>query len=177
VSTHPLKLVVFAVSLSWSAGAAGAHAQQVADPGEPGIWIADADGSLRHVPPVSRSVLRPVQSNGAAPLQLVFTVESFAQSATGALAAAQLAITRVRHAVGATGVGAAEDEPELAYVEPRYERKLLAGTWEKPRRLGFDAAYLVTVRVGDPARTGLLVDAAMGAGATGVLSVASEQSP
>lgn len=177
MSTHPLTLVVFAISLSWSAGATGAHAQQAADPGEPGIWIADAAGSLRPVPPVSRSVLRQQQTNGSAPLQLVFTVETFAQSATGALAAAQLAITRISHAVGATGVGAAEGEAELAYLEPRYERKLLAGTWEKPRRLGFDAAYLMTVRVGDPARTGLLVDTAMGAGATGVLSVASERSP
>ena len=166
-SFHALLLMVGLSSLS----ATAALAQQPADGQAPGIWIADATGVLRQVQPPSQTFLRN-QAPGA--VRLVLSVESFAQSATGALAAGQLAATRVRHAISGFAIAGDGFAVELAYVEPRYQHRILAATWEKPRLLGFDAAYVITLQTTSSSNLGLLIDSAMGAGATRVISVDPE---
>lgn len=152
--------------------ATSASAQGDADNGQPGIWIASAAGELREVQPVTRSFLQ--DQDGADPVQVVFAVETFAQSAHGALSAAQLAVTRVRGALASTGIAMSGITSEVAYVEPRIQHRILPGSWEKPRRLGYDAGYLVTVRGANSRELGMAVDVAMGAGATRVLSLGAD---
>ena len=149
---------------------------QAAAPGAaPGIWIADEAGSLQPTRVASRSFL-PQEPVGG-PVQVVLSVESFAGSATGALSAAELAVTRVRGALSASGIASANLTSELAYLEPRYRHRILAGSWERPQRLGFDAGFVVTIHGASPANLGRAVDAAIGAGATRVLTLGPEASP
>lgn len=176
LTTPKLNHLLILVALASLAGAADARAQQGPASGEPGIWIASADGELREVQPVTRSFLRD-QDDDAGPVQVVLSIETFATSATGALSAARLAVTRVRSALSASGIASSGVTSELAYLEPRLKHRILAGSWESPQRLGFDAGYLVTVRGATPRLLGRAVDAAMGAGATQVLSLASQPAP
>jgi hypothetical protein len=164
----PAALLTLAVSASMIPGSGAAQAAPTEDRG---IWIADAGGNLRAVAPASSSFLRSRQGLGAGSVRLVLSVETFAESATGAVSAGQLAVARVRRAVGASGVTVADVSSELAYVEPRYQFRVLRATWEKPRRLGFDAAHVITLSAASEARLGHVIDAAMGAGATRVLDV------
>lgn len=164
------KLRPFLFAAASLAIATGASAQGDAAQGRPGIWIASAAGGLREVQPIARSFLQ-TQDASTGPVQLVLAVETFAQSAHGALSAAQLAVTRVRSALGASGIALSGISSEVAYVEPRLRHRILAGSWEQPRRLGYDAGYLVTVRGASPHELGMAVDVAVGAGATRVLSL------
>jgi uncharacterized protein YggE len=175
VSPRPLHTVLLLAMLSSLTAATAAHSQQAAPGEEPGIWIGDAGGSLRPVQVASRSFLSQEAEAGA--VQLVLSVETFASSAAGALSAARLAVTRVRQALSASGIATANVTSELAYLEPRYRHRILAGSWEGPRRLGFDASYVVSVRGASPMNLGRAVDAAMGAGATRVLSLGPDALP
>lgn len=151
-------------------GSAGSAAAQATLSGEAsGIWIADDEGQLQRVQPAPGSFLR--QQDASGDVRLVLSVESFAGSANGALSAGSLAVTRVLQAIAAAGVPGGAVESELAYLEPRFEYRILAGSWEKPRRTGFDAAHLVTVETANTAALGRVIDSAIGAGATRVLSV------
>lgn len=151
-------------------GSAGSAAAQATLSGEAsGIWIADDEGQLQRVQPAFGSFLR--QQDASGDVRLVLSVESFAGSANGALSAGSLAVTRVLQAIAAAGVPGGAVESELAYLEPRFEYRILAGSWEKPRRTGFDAAHLVTVETANTAALGRVIDSAIGAGATRVLSV------
>jgi uncharacterized protein YggE len=174
VSPRTLHTALVLAVLSPLAGATAALGQQAALD-EPGIWIADARGSLQQVPTAARSFLR--QDAAGEPVQLVLSVESFAESATGALSAGELAVLRVRRALSASGVSAASVSSELAFLEPRYRYRILPGSWERPIRLGFDAGYLVTVQGAGRARLGRIVDSAIGAGATRVLSLGGQVQP
>jgi len=139
------------------------------EPGsEPGIWIADASGELRPVPPVAATFLREEKDAGG---ELVLLIERFEGTATAALSSGQLGVTRVRQALAQNGVPAQRVSSELAYVEPRYRPLILTGSRPFPERLGFDAAYLVKVRLAKGWDPGRLIDAAFGAGATRVLSL------
>ena len=86
-------------------------------------------------------------------------------------------MTRVRSALASTGIALSGITSEVAYVEPRIQHRILAGSWEKPRRLGYDAGYLVTVRGASPAELGMAVDVAVRAGATRVLSLGPDAAP
>jgi uncharacterized protein YggE len=169
--TLPLSLIALALAAPLDAGPAAAQASPDAE--QPGIWIADASGALQEVAPARRSFLR-TQDLGPGATRLVLSVETFAESATGALSAGRLAVARVRQAVSSSGVAVAGITSEVAYVEPRYRQRILAGSWETPRRLGFDAAHVITLTAGSAARLGEVIDAAMGAGATRVIDVMPE---
>lgn len=132
-----------------------------------GIWIADATGELRQVQPAGSFL----QEGPEQVRQIVFSVETFAHTATGALSAARLAVTRVHHALSQTGMVTRSVTAELAFLEPRYRERILAGSWEKPHRLGYDAGFVVTVALPVGLDVGRLVDAAIGAGATRVLAL------
>ena len=155
--------------------AAGTAAQQPAEPVEPGIWIADASGQLQRVEPARQSFLRD-EDRWPGSVEVVLAVETFSRTATGALSAAELAVRRVGSAISRTGVASSGTTSELAYLEPRLQERILAGSWEKPRQLGYDAAYVVTVRV-DRTAVGRVVDAAVGAGATRVLELGRGTTP
>jgi uncharacterized protein YggE len=172
MSARTLPSSLLGLALAAALAATPAAGQQ-ADPGQPGIWIADRSGTLREVAPATRSFLRS-QELGPDAVRLVLSVETFAGSATGALSAGRLAVTRVRQAVAASGVAVGGITSEVAYVEPRYRHRILAATWEKPQRLGFDAAHVITLSAGSSARLGRVIDAAMGAGATRVIEVVPE---
>lgn len=176
MSTTKLNHLLLLAAVATMTGAADGHAQQGPAAGEPGIWVAATDGELREVQPVTRSFLRD-QDEAAGPVQMVLSVETFATSATGALSAAQLAVTRVRSALSASGIAFSGVTSELAYLEPRIKHRILACSWETPRRLGYDAGYLVSIRGASPRLLGRAVDAAMGAGATRVLSLSSQSTP
>lgn len=154
-----LAILVFAASASAQVGLPSDNV---------GIWIADATGELRQVEPATSSFLQvepePVR-------QIVFSVETFAHTATGALSAARLAVTRVHHALSQTGMVTRSVTSDLAFLEPRYRQRILAGSWEEPRRLGYDAGFVITVAVPAGLDVGRLVDSAMGAGATRVLAL------
>lgn len=148
--------------------AASASAQEASPAEDTGIWIADVSGELQQVEPATTTFLDepPEQVR-----QIVLSVESFAHTATGALSAARLAVTRVHQALSQTGLVTRSVTSDLAFVEPRYRERILAGSWEEPRRTGYDAGYVVTVAIPAGLDTGRLVDAAMGAGATRVLAL------
>lgn len=175
MSARTLHTVLALAVLSVLPGATSARGQEAAPAEVPGIWIADAGGSLRPAQLASRSFLPQDSAEGA--VQVVLSVESFAHSAEGALSAAQLAVTRVRAALSASGIASANVTSELGYLEPRYRHRILAGSWERPLRLGFDAGYVVSIRGARPASLGRAVDAAMGAGATQVLTIGPEAAP
>ena len=140
-----------------------------------GIWIADAAGELRRVEPAAGGLLRaPSPPPAPASMVVVLAVETFARSASGATAAAGLAVERVVRAVSGFGVSAREVTREPAVVRPRFEYRLLAAAWEKPRLLGYDVAQVVSVRTSNADRVGLLIDLAIQAGAPRVLDVAAE---
>lgn len=166
----PAALLILALSVALAPTAVSGQAAPTDDSG---IWIADAGGTLRAVAPASTSFLRAGRGLGTDAVRLVLSVETFAESATGAVSAGQLAVARVRQAVAASGVTVADVSSELAFVEPRYQFRVLRATWEKPRRLGFDAAHVVMLSAGSEARLGQVIDAAMGAGATRVVEVQS----
>jgi uncharacterized protein YggE len=149
-------------------------AAQQADREIPGIWIAGADGQLRSVRPVHtslRSTYSPDRSTATSSVRIVFAVENYARSATGAIAAGELAVARVAAALAAAGVSAADITIEAPLVQARQERRLLAASWEPRRVHGYEAAHLMIVQVPHSARMGLLIDQAVGAGATRVLAV------
>jgi hypothetical protein len=149
---------------------------QQPDHAAPGIWIAGADGQLRSVQPVHasmRATHSPARPAAAPAVRIVFAVENYARSATGAVAAGELAVARVAAALAAAGVSPADISAEAPYVQARQERRLLAATWEPRRVHGYEAAHLVTVGVTRPGMVGLLIDLAVGAGATRVLAVES----
>lgn len=176
MTTRKLNRLLLLAAIASVASAADAHAQQGPAAGEPGIWIGVGDGVLREVQPVTRSFLRD-QDEAAGAVQVTLAVETFATSATGALSAAQLAVTRVRSALAASGIASSGVTSELAYLEPRLKHRILAGSWERPHRLGFDAGYLVSIRGARPQLLGRAVDAAVGAGATRVLSLSTQPAP
>jgi uncharacterized protein YggE len=153
-------------------------AAALAQPNEPleqsGIWIADDAGLLRRVEAVPTSFLgtasRRVQPTET--LRVVFAIESREHSATGALAAGDLSATRLIATLSRLGIGAGDIAQEIPHVRPIYERpRLLAGAWEHPRVAGYRAVRLVEVTGVDPQHLGLVVDFAIGAGATTVLSI------
>lgn len=135
---------------------------------EPGIWIADASGQLRPVPPVAATFLHVEKDAGQ---ELVLLIERFEHTATAALSSGKLGVTRVRKALAQNGVAAERVSSELAYVEPQYRPLILRGSRPFPERLGFQAAYVVKVRMAKGWDAGRLIDAALGAGATRVLSL------
>ncbi|CAN5723282.1 hypothetical protein BH23GEM8_BH23GEM8_11930 [soil metagenome] len=149
---------------------------QQADREVAGIWIAGADGQLRSVQPVHTS-MRGTYSPGrvATPssVRVVFAVENYARSATGAVAAGELAVARVAAALASAGVSAADITTEAPFVQARQERRLLAASWEPRRVHGYEAAHLVTVMVSRSGMVGHLIDQAVGAGATRVMAVES----
>ena len=155
--------------------AAGTAAQQQPQPAEPGIWIAAPGGELQRVEPARRSFLRDAE-RWPGSVEVVLTVETFSRTATGALSAGELAVRRVGGAISRAGIASTGFSSEVAYVEPRLQQRILAGSWEKPRQLGYDAAYVVTVRV-DRTAVGRVVDAAVGAGATRVLELGRVTTP
>lgn len=169
-STRWLPLLVLALS----AAASPVGGQQTSS-STPGIWVADASGQLRAVQP-QPGFASARQPASAARLRVVLEVESFAQSASGALAANQLAATRV---IRATSVLAGATEAFMvspAVVEVEYARRpTLARSWERPRQAGFRAITQVVMEAPDRQRLGLLLDAAMGAGASQVIAVAPGQ--
>lgn len=148
--------------------AANAAAQEAPPTPQGGIWIADASGALRQVEPATTTFL---QQESGRTRQIVLSVETFARTATGALSSGRLAVTRVRQAISQAGVVTDQIMSELAYVEPRYRVRILAGSWEEPQRLGYDAAFVVTIELPAGVDVGRLVDAAIGAGATRVLAL------
>ena len=163
-----IEAVLLAGLLCCATGVSTATAQGPLTGSEAGIWIANGQGEMQRVQPSAASFLR---QDAAGDAELVLSVETFATSATGAIAAGNLAVTRVLHAVAASGVPGNGVSYELAYVEPRYRHRILAASWEKPRQLGFDAAHVITIRSANPATLGRVIDSAIGAGATRVLSV------
>ncbi len=175
MNARPLSVAAMLLTAASLLGVTMASGQEV-PPGEArGIWIADASGSLRPAQVASRSFLSQDRAGGQ--MHVVLWVESFAGSATGALAAAELAVTRVRGALSASGIGGANVTSELAYLEPRHRYRILAGNWEEPQRLGFDAGVAVSVRGVSPASVGRAVDAAIGAGASRALSLGPDSGP
>jgi uncharacterized protein YggE len=103
-------------------------------------------------------------------------VESFAETATGALSANDLSIQSVVRAVSGLGVSRREILLEPAFVEPEYERLgPLAGPGTRSRIVGFRALQVLEIRTGRRDRIGLLVDFAIGAGATRVLDVRTDE--
>lgn len=139
-----------------------------------GIWIADESGELRRVRPSGgiRSPASAREASGPRLVRVVVEVESFAHSASGAVAANQLATRRVIGATasiaGATGASIlhpAAVEVELAPRSPLHDPR------KSPRRVGFHARTQVLLQASDARRLGLLLDAAIGAGATYILSV------
>lgn len=170
-------IVPFRSSILLLAGlglAASANAQEAPPTAPMGIWIADASGALRQVDPATTTFLR---QDPRRTRQIVLSVETFARTATGALSSGGLAVTRVRQAISQAGVVTDEMMSELAYVEPRYRERILAGSWEEPRRLGYDAGFVVTIELPAGVDVGRLVDAAMGAGATRVLALGPGEEP
>jgi uncharacterized protein YggE len=137
-----------------------------------GIWIAGPDGELRRARPVAEGIAVAMREPAAVrSTRIVFEVEHHARSAAGAVAGSELAAARVASALAAFGIARADIRTETAFVEPRRERRLLAASWERSRVTHFEAGQLVTVDVRDPRRLGLLVDHALGAGATRVLRI------
>lgn len=168
-------ILVLPILLTCTIESRPATAQQRAGPSD-GIWIADASGELRRVRPSGG--IRSAASGREAPaprgVRVVVGVESFAHSASGAVAANQLATRRVIGATasiaGATGASILHPttvEVELAPRSPLHDPR------KPPRRVGFQARTQVLLEVPDPRRLGLLLDAAIGAGATYILSVDS----
>jgi uncharacterized protein YggE len=154
------------------------QAQQPSGAG-PGIWIAGPDGRLRNVEPVHAPLavaVGPGRPAAQAPaVRIVFEVEHHARSASGAMAGGELAVARIASALTAFGVIPADIEAEPAFVLPRRERRLLAGSWEQPRITRYEAGHTVMVTVRDPTRVGLLIDRAVGAGATRVIAIETER--
>jgi uncharacterized protein YggE len=151
-------------------------AAQAVDRGSPGIWIAGADGQLRSVQPVHtsmRAAHSPARPAAAPAVRIVFAVENYARSATGAVAAGELAVARVVATLVSAGISPADIATEAPFVQARQERRLLAASWEPRRVHGFEAAHVVTAGVVRPGLVGLLIDQAVGAGATRVLAVES----
>lgn len=139
-----------------------------------GIWIADASGELRRVQP-ARGLLAAGQSRQVARtdvIRVVVEVESFARSASGAVAANQLATGRVISATAslAGATGASILHPATVEVELA-PRSVLRHPRKPPRRVGFNARTQVLLEAPDARRLGLLLDTAMGAGATYILRV------
>lgn len=151
-----------------------ASAQETPANREAGIWIAGPDGRLRSVAPVP-GTLRATASSPASPrspaVRVVFEVEHVARSATGAISGSELAVARIAGALAAFGVSSADIETQPAFIQPRLERRLLAASWEKRRITHYEAGHLVTVTIRDPGRVGLLIDRAVGAGATRVIAM------
>lgn len=139
-----------------------------------GIWMPDASGELRRVQP-ARGLLAAGPSRQVGPrdgIRVVVEVESFARSASGAVAANQLATRRV---IGATSslagaTGASILQPTTVEVELA-PPSVLHDPRKPPRRVGFNARTQVLLEAADARRLGLLLDTAMGAGATYILSV------
>lgn len=138
-----------------------------------GLWIADASGELRRVQPSAGVRSASSRAEAAPPaIRVVVEVESFAHSASGAVAANQLATRRVIGATtsiaGATGASILHPpavEAELAHRSPLHDPR------KPPRRVGFHARTQVLLEAPDRRRLGLLLDAAVGAGATYILRV------
>lgn len=165
--------ILFALTTAVLLMPAAALSQQPISESGPGIWVGDATGQLRKVEPSSsflRDPLRSAVPSGS--VRVVLAVESFAESATGALSAGQLAVSRVIAAGSRLGATAVDVDGEAFVVEPRYERpRILAGSWERPRVVGFQSIQLVALQLANSRRLGLLIDTAVGAGATRVLDV------
>jgi uncharacterized protein YggE len=171
----PSHLVVAAVAALVAFAPPAATAQQPTGAGA-GIWIAGPDGRLRNVEPVRAPLTTSyAPARAAVPaasgVRLVLEVEHHARSASGAVAGGEMAVGRVASALGAFGISPADISAEAAWVQPRRERRLLAGSWEQPRIAHYESGHLVTVTVREPARIGLLIDHAMGAGATRVVAM------
>ncbi len=145
----------------------------------PGIWISGPDGRLRNVEPVRTplaiATAPPRSASRSSGVRVVFEVEHHARSASGAVAGSEMAITRIASALTAFGVLPTDISSEPAFVIPRRERRLLAGSWEQPRITRYEAGHLVTVTIRNPARVGLLIDRAVGAGATRVIAMEMER--
>lgn len=168
---HPSKLPLVLLTIAVFSIDPHAAAGQAPDPsGGAGIWIEDASGSLRQVPPATRTFLRDAAISERA-VEVAFLVESRAGSASGALSAAELAVQRVKTALSRSGIAVEVIRSEVLYVEPRYRDRVLAGSWETPRLVAFDAAFVVTANVLAAGAVGRAVDVAMGAGATRVLEI------
>ncbi|CAN5643537.1 hypothetical protein BH23GEM6_BH23GEM6_19350 [soil metagenome] len=150
--------------------------QQRGEEAPAGIWIAGADGRLRSVQPVRGTAIPLTRARAHQPsaVQVVFFVEHYARSASGAVGGAALAVSRVADALTALGIAPGDIASETAFVQPRYERRLLAGSWEPRRVQGYEAANLVTVTIDRRRALGMVIDHAMGAGATRVVSVNRE---
>jgi uncharacterized protein YggE len=148
-----------------------APAQQ-APPPESGIWIADSAGRLRPVVPADGIAASPGAARPAAPepLRVVVEVESTARSASGALAANQLAVARVIRATAALGgaAGGTVSGTPVVIGEPPRGSFLARSRTERPE--WFRAVTQLEMEATDPRRLGALLDAAMAAGATQVVS-------
>jgi uncharacterized protein YggE len=158
--------------LALAAAAPSLKAQQ---PGpRAGLWVEDASGRLRRWDPSGER--RAAQDARPAGARLAFLVETFARTATGALAANDLSAGRVLRALSGAGAppGGVALEPPM--VEPEYERpRVLARPGERRRLAGFRAVRVVEVRTERADRVALLVDLAVGAGATRVLEAGVDE--
>lgn len=108
------------------------------------------------------------------PARVDLAVESFATTATGANAAAELAAMRVLRALSTSGIAVGEARVLGTVLLPVYEREevVAVNTIRGDRRLiGYRALTGIAVETADLARVGLLVDIAQGAGANRVQGV------
>jgi hypothetical protein len=155
--------------------AAAAPAVQAQQPGpRAGLWVEDASGRLRRWDPSDERRAAPAARPAGA--RLAFLVETFARTATGALAANDLAAERVARALSGAGAAPGGIAVEPAGLEPEYERpRLLARPGERRRLAGFRAVRVVEVRTERADRMALLVDLAVGAGATRVLEAGVDE--
>ena len=157
--------------LALAAAAPTLQAQQPRARG--GLWVEDASGRLRRWDPADAD--RAARSPGRAEARLTFLVETFARTAVGALAANDLSAERVARALAGAGARPAGVTVEPPRVEPEYEGpRLLARPGERRRVAGFRAVRVVEVATDRVDRVGLLVDLAVGAGATRVLEASTD---
>jgi uncharacterized protein YggE len=173
--TPAFRKLLTAVALAAALPTSAALAQQPTGSAS-GIWIAGPDGRLRSVQPVRTplQVATATTSSRAAGVRIVFEVEHHARSAAGAVSGSELAVARIASALSAFGVSPSDIAAEPAFVQPRRERRLLAASWEQPRISHYEAGHLVTVTIRDSRRVGLLIDRAIGAGATRVVAMEGE---
>ncbi len=158
--------------LALAAAAPSLQAQQPGPRG--GLWVEDASGRLRRWDPSDER--RAAQGARPAGARLAFLVETFAPTATGALAANDLSAGRVLRALSGAGAPPGGVALEPAVVEPEYERpRVLARPGERRRLAGFRAVRVVEVRTERTDRVALLVDLAVGAGATRVLEAGVDE--
>jgi uncharacterized protein YggE len=175
LTSSTMRMVLVLCGIGFAVPGAVASQQQSTQ-APSGIWIAGPDGRLRSVEPVRGAAIPAARARAPQPaaVQVVFAVEHHARTASGAVGGASLAVSRVTSALSALGVAPRDIVSETAFVQPRYERRLLAGSWEPRRVQEYQAANLVTVTIVEPRELGRVIDHAIGAGATRVLSVDQE---